>query len=323
MSPIGRKSPTVCVFAPNLYLSVTIEAGTRDGYDDVHIHPGGQGFWIARLLSRLDEHPVMVAAVGGEIGRVLSGLVPEWGVDLVPVATDGNSGGYVFDRRSGQRSEIGRSPAPQLGRHELDELYGTTLECAAQTSMCVVTGRAADGDIPVDMYRRLAADLHATQVPVVADLHGEELASFLDGGPLHILKVSDEDMAADGHLGQDPTTGQRIEVARRLQEQGAANVVVSASTGPTVAVFGDRMLTAEAPRLEAVDHRGSGDSMTAGLVSAYSRGYDPAASLRLACAAGAANVTRHGLATASSELIETLAGQVEVETVERSGLSGG
>jgi fructose-1-phosphate kinase PfkB-like protein len=52
--------------------------------------------------------------------------------------------------------------------------------------------------------------------------------------------------------------------------------------------------------------------MTAGLAAAMSRGLSPEESLKLACGAGAANTTRHGLGSASDDLILKLAERVEV-----------
>jgi 1-phosphofructokinase len=69
------------------------------------------------------------------------------------------------------------------------------------------------------------------------------------------------------------------------------------------------------PALEAVDYRGAGDSMTAGLSAALRRGLGPEETLRLAAGAGAANVTRHGLGSASDDLIPRLADRVEVEVL--------
>ena len=40
----------VTVFGPNPLLSVIIEA-RGDGADDVHLHAGGQGVWVARTAS--------------------------------------------------------------------------------------------------------------------------------------------------------------------------------------------------------------------------------------------------------------------------------
>lgn len=65
------------MFAPYLYLTVTIEE--RDGWHEageVHLHPGGQGFWIARMLAELGGNPVLCGPVGGEVGAVLTAIVP-------------------------------------------------------------------------------------------------------------------------------------------------------------------------------------------------------------------------------------------------------
>jgi fructose-1-phosphate kinase PfkB-like protein len=52
--------------------------------------------------------------------------------------------------------------------------------------------------------------------------------------------------------------------------------------------------------------------MTAGLAAAMRRGFDPQEGLKLACAAGAANVTRHGLGSADNDLVPRLIERIEV-----------
>lgn len=106
-----------------------------------------------------------------------------------------------------------------------------------------------------------------------------------------------------------------FEVIGALGRRGARGVVVSRAEHPALARFGSTLLRARPPRLEAVDTSGSGDSMTAALAAAMLRGLDPEATLRLACAAGAANVTRRGLGSASGDLVPELAKRVEVEEV--------
>ena len=49
----ARERATVCVFAPSLVLTVTIESPPDGRDDEIHFHPGGQGFWIARTLRHL------------------------------------------------------------------------------------------------------------------------------------------------------------------------------------------------------------------------------------------------------------------------------
>ena len=73
-----------------------------------------------------------------------------------------------------------------------------------------------------------------------------------------------------------------------------------------------------APSLAIVEARGSGDSMTAALAAGLAVGLDAEAMLRLAVAAGAVNVTRHGLGGADGAVVREVAATVEVSELEGS-----
>lgn len=306
----------VCVFAPSFFLTVSIEKAAERADDEMHFHPGGQGFWIARMLLRLGLRPALVAPVGGESGEVLRALTRTWGVPLQAVATAASSPAYVHDRRSGKRDELAQSRLPELDRHELDDLYGTVIAAATSARLCVVTGLFPGDSTPLEFYRRLGADLVSIGAPVVGDLHGEELSAFLDKGRLHTLKVSDDDLVADGLLPARATIDVRTRAVRSLLARGAERVVVSAAKGPTLLGTSQATWLASAPALETVDGSGSGDSMTAGLAYGALHGLDAERTVRVACAAGAANAIRRGLGNADGELVLTLAERVTVERHE-------
>jgi 1-phosphofructokinase len=309
---------TVSVFSPFLSLRVTIEAGREGGPDEIHIHPGGQGFWIARMLRHLGERPLLSAPLGGETGRVIRGLVSQWGIDIRPVETSFSSPATVQDRRSGDRDLVAEAAPPSLARHELDDAYSKFLDHALTSNVCVITGQSTE-IVPTETYRRLGHDLASADVRVVADLHGRELAAYLDGGPIDLLKVSDEDLIEDGSLdGEDEP--EALSAIHELVTRGAKNVVLSRAHRPALAYMGGTTYRASAPELKPADSRGAGDSMTAGLAAATSRGLDAEEALRLACGAGAANVTRHGLGSASADLISKLAVRVVVETLSTAPL---
>lgn len=309
----------VCVFASSFFLTVSIEK-TRDGGpgDELHFHPGGQGFWIARMLGRLGVETVLIAPTGGESGEVLRGLAPAWDVDLDPVRVADDSPAYIHDRRNGERSQIAVSALPVLDRHEIDDLYGRVLASAAGAGLCVVTGRTPGDPLALSFYERLGADLKAVGARVVGDLHGDEMKALLRGGPMHSLKVSDEELVADGEMEASAGEPERLAAMESLRRCGAERVIVSSAGGATLMLGPDGAHRATLPSLKAVDHRGSGDSMTAALAYAALHGLGAAETLRLACAAGAANVTRHGLGNADADLVRSLAERVGVEAVGRS-----
>lgn len=305
--------PSVCVFASSLFTTVTIEAGA-DEFADIHFHLGGQGYWVARMVRELGERPILCAPVGGEAGDVMRGLVASTGLDFSAVRVAGASPAYVHDRRHGDRVVVATSRPSSLSRHELDDLFGKTLRHSLGAAVCILTGRPAGDRLEVDFYRRLGADLAAAGVRTVADFHGEEMEAYLAGGSLDILKVSDEDLASDGvDVDDEEAIWREIE---RLGKAGAKAVVVSQGSRGSLAAFEGARLRAVAPEFEVVDHMGAGDSMTAALAVGVIRELSVIELLKLACAAGAANVTRHGLGSSQADLVQRLTALVSVQELD-------
>jgi 1-phosphofructokinase len=313
---------TIAVLAPSVSVSITIETGS-DEADDIHIHAGGQGIWVARMLRHLGYGPLVCAPVGGESGRTLLGLTGEWGIEVQPVETVAQTPSYVHDRRGGEREELARSRSSSLYRHEADELYQRFLEAALSSQACVVTGPESEDLLADDFYRRLGNDLAAAEVQVVADLHGQHLDRFLEGGPIDVLKVSAGDLVEDGRIdrtGDDDTDLEPIAVTvGTLVDRGVRGAVVSRGDRAALAWLDDRFWLVSGPELAVVDPAGSGDSMTAALATACVEDLRPDASLRRSWAAGAANVTRHGLGSGVPGLIEELSERVDLDTWTPSG----
>jgi 1-phosphofructokinase len=302
----------VAVFSPAPLL--TIELEPADGAPaDVHLHAGGQGFWIARMVRALRAHALLCAPFGGESGLVLRALIEHEGVEARAVEIDRANAVTIEDHRQRDADLLVDTPVPPLGRHDTDELYTITLGAAIEAKTCVIAGTQMADVLDGDVYRRLVADLVANDVRMVADLCGAPLRAALAGG-LPLLKISHEELERDGWAKPAGVTDVNAIVhgIEALREAGARDVVVSRAAEPAIAWIDDRLVEVVAPRLEVVEPRGAGDSMTAGLGVALARGMSVDDALRLAVAAGALNVTRHGLATGHADAIEQLASRVRI-----------
>jgi 1-phosphofructokinase len=146
-------------------------------------------------------------------------------------------------------------------------------------------------------------------VTVVADLSGEPLAAAVAGG-VAVLKVSHEDLIADGRA--DAPDVPALLPAMHELALGARCVVVSRAAEPSLALVDGRLLHIVVPPLTQVEHRGAGDSMTAGIAAGLAGGASMIDALRTGAAAGALNVTRRGLATGHRQAVELLTERVVV-----------
>lgn len=303
-------APSVCVFAPAPIVTVSVEH-KPDGEDEIHIHAGGQGVWVARLLAKLGVDSVLCVTLGGETGALLRNLSVREGVRLASVGVTSSNGAYVHDRRSGERVAVATMPSGALTRHEIDDLYGLALMEGLAADMTVLTGPQDDHVVPDDMYRRLAGDLRANGRSVVADLSGGRLKAALAGG-LHLLKVSDDELRRDGRLER---AGSLPAAMDELRAEGADNVVVTLGDERSVALVDGSLHLIRAPAVEALDPKGAGDSFTAATVAALVSGAPMLGALGRGAAAGATNVARRGLASGRQEVVDALTGLVTVERI--------
>lgn len=297
----------VVVFAPNPTLTVTIEE--MGGVPDIHIHAGGQGAWQARMAHLLGSEVALCAVLSGESGRVIRHLLEDEGLHVKPIEGHGASSAYVHDRRAGRRDEIAAAPGERLSRHELDDLHGLVLREGIAAGVAVLSGAMRDDAVPVDMYRRLAADLKSGGCRVIADLSGDRLTAAISGG-LAVVKVAHNELIESGRA-DDDDPDELVSAMRAIAKEGAQAVVLTRGAKPALFLEGDMVEEIRVPELQVVDEHGAGDSMTGAIAAAIAQGATIRDAVILGAAAGANNVTRHGLGSGNVESIRRLANLVE------------
>lgn len=239
----GKRS--VVVFSPEPSLTVTVEKVQHGGHerDDVHIHAGGQGVWVARMLGVLGIEARLCAPLGGEIGQVLQELMRNDAIVVIGSPLAGSNGAYIDDRRSGKRDRIAQMPPGRLTRHEL--LYGNVIAEGRVAGTVVLTG-SPFGIISTDTYRRLAADLRTLGVIVLADLHGDALDAVLAGG-VTVVKVANDELVDDGRAESDDVSD-LVAAMRKIVSEGADHVVVSRAGEPAIALVDDKLVQIRSPQ---------------------------------------------------------------------------
>jgi 1-phosphofructokinase len=305
----------IVVFCPTPILTVTIEA-SASGAPELHLHAGGQGFWVARMAARLGGNVALCAPFGHEAGRILRHLIADEMVQVKGVEIAGTSGSYVHDRRGGERVEICRIPGASLTRHECDDLYNATFVTAMNAQLVVLTGQYPEPVVPTDVFRRLAHDAQANGRQVIADLSGSDLEAAMQAG-VEWLCFSHEELVSHG-LASSDTPKDLIAGMRNLHQRGAQQVVLHRGADPTFVLLKEQMLEVMTPVVEPLDTCGGGDTFFAALAIGLARRKPVEEAIRFAAAAGTLNVTRRGLGTGNLDDIEQLSGHVQVRPLDQS-----
>ena len=79
--PMINRQPSVVVFSPSPLLTITVESGTN-GSPEIHLHAGGQGFWVARMVASIGVPVVLCGPFGDDSGFVLRELIAAEGVGV-------------------------------------------------------------------------------------------------------------------------------------------------------------------------------------------------------------------------------------------------
>lgn len=304
----------VTVFGPHPMLSITIESLTAAGGDDIHLHAAGQGVWVARMAAELGASPVLCGFIGGESGTVLQPLLEQMEVELRLVEAAEASGTYVHDRRSGERVPVAQAAAMPPSRHEIDELFSTTVAAALDSGALALCGPFPGEALPLELYGSLVADVKANGTPVVVDLSPPRLDSALEGKP-DLVKINDWEVAR--YVEGPVDTPERMRAAlQRLLDAGAGAAIVTRAEQPAMVLRGDECWELVPPRFERGSREGCGDSMMGGLAACMAAGIGWEEMLRTAAAAGAANFLHAGLGSGSREVVEDLARRVELHPLE-------
>jgi 1-phosphofructokinase len=298
----------VAVFGPSPLLTVTVEA--RGEADDIHVHAGGQGVWVARMAGELGAWPVLCGMAGGETGATLRPLLEGLPGERRLVETDGPTGSYVVDRRSGERRLVGSALAEPPSRHEVDDLFSVTCAAALESELLVVCNPYPGELLPLEIYGNLVADVRANGTPVLIDLSTPRLDSALEGGP-DLVKLNDWELA-EYVYGPVSQPHELRAAAERLRAAGARAVLVTRAGEPAFFLDEHGALEVAPPRFERGSREGCGDSMMGGIAAAWAQGRELRDAVVLGAAAGAANFLRHGLGSGSRQVVEELVPRIRV-----------
>ncbi|MEF3302631.1 1-phosphofructokinase [Paenibacillus sp. GYB003] len=275
--------------------------------------PGGKGINVARVAKQLGGAVKATGFVGGSNGDFIVRELTRAGIenDFVRVEGESRLCLNMIDASAWTSTEL-LEPGPTLTASHVEAMKEKVKLLAAQSAIVAFSGSLPKG-VPATLYAELVEIAKAQGAEAFLDTSGEALVEGVKAKPAFIKPNEDE---IDKLLGRKPERESELhDCVRRLTEQGIGCVVVTLGASGSLAGCGGKLYRIRAPRIDAVNPVGSGDSFVAGMAVALAAGEPIERALALATAAGTANALNRQAGHVEPDDVERLLEQVRIETI--------
>ncbi len=281
---------------PSLDYIVTVKnfgLGRTNRTDTEQLYPGGKGLNVSTMLARLGQESVALGFLAGFVGEEISRRAEGLGFAQDFLRLGEGVSRINVKLRNFEGTEI-NGKGPRVRKEDLEQLYGR-LGKLQSGDLLVLAGSLPEG-VPDTLYLEIMDRLKDKGIAFVVDAAGSLLRKALGRHPF-LVKPNRQEL---GDLFETEIKS-RKEVpsyARRLQEEGARNVLVSlAGEGAVLLDELGKVHELPAPKGELVNAVGAGDSMVAGFLAGWFETRDYEHAFRMGLAAGSASAFSEFFAT--------------------------
>lgn len=232
------------------------------------LFPGGKGLNVSMVLKNLGLDSVAVGFMAGFTGRAIEDLLWERGVDTSFIEVENGISRINVKLRSNEESEI-NGMGPAISQENIRQLY-TKLDSLKQGDILVLAG-SIPAVMPESMYMDIMKYLDGRGVRIIVDATKDLLKNVL---PYHPFLVKPNNHELGEIFGVELNTKDEvIPYAKRMQEMGAVNVLISmAGEGALLVDENGRVTESMPPKGQVKNSVGAGDSMVAGFIYGYLTG---------------------------------------------------
>lgn len=283
-------------FNPSLDYIVDVEdfrLGMTNRTCSEQMMAGGKGINVSTVLRNLGISSTALGFIAGFTGEEIRRQVAQTGIDAQFIAIPEGLSRINLKLRSIDGTEI-NGMGPTIGQAQLDAL-NEKLDTLADGDTLVLAG-SIPASMPASIYSDIMARLHKKGVTFVVDATKELLTNVLCYRPF-LIKPNNHELGELFGVTL-PTRESVVPYARRLQQQGARNVLVSMAGQGAVLIAEDGSVhMTPAPKGTLINAVGAGDSMVAGFLAGWEERHDYAHAFRMGVSAGSASAFSKFLAT--------------------------
>lgn len=283
-------------FNPSLDYIVTVKnfkTGVVNRTVDEIIYPGGKGINVSMVLKNLGYDNTALGFMAGFTGDEICRLLEEKGVKADFIHVKKGVSRINVKLRSNEESEI-NGMGPAIEEKDIEKLY-EKLDLLQDGDVLVLAG-SIPSVMPESMYMDIMKHLQNKKLDIAVDATKDLLVNVL---PYHPFVIKPNNHELGEIFGVTITEKDDVvKYAKKLQEKGARNVLISMAGDGAVLVTEDgQEFRAEAPKGELKNSVGAGDSMVAGFIAGYLATKDYGEAFKMGVCTGSASAFSEELAT--------------------------
>lgn len=284
-------------FNPSLDYIVRLDSFTADEINRVNYEQvlgGGKGINVSIVLGNLGHESTALGFTAGFTGEEIKRQLDGFGVKHDFVQLPEGFTRINVKVKADKETEI-NGQGPDISEAKREELF-EKLDKLSEGDTLVLAG-SIPKTLPDDIYEKIMARLEGRGIRIIVDAEKKLLLNVLKYHPF-LIKPNNHELG-DMFSVKLTTDEEIITYAKKLQEKGAQNVLISmAGDGAILLTADGKHYKSPAPKGKLINSVGAGDSMVAGFITGYieSQG-DFETAFHMGVATGSASAFSENLAT--------------------------
>ena len=271
----------------------TFTAGTINRTKYEQILGGGKGINVSIVLQNLGIKSTALGFIAGFTGQEIERQLTSFGCQSDFIHLPEGSSRINVKIKAGEETEI-NGQGPRISQAALQELFDRLDQL--QPDDTLVLAGSIPNTLPDDIYERIMQRLEGRGIHIVVDATCNLLLNVLKYHPALIKPNNHELGEMFGVVLKTPE--EIITYAKKLQEKGATNVLISmAGDGAILLTKDGDVYRCPAPKGTLVNSVGAGDSMVAGFLTGWEETRSLEKAFYLGVATGSASAFSANLAT--------------------------
>ncbi len=257
-------------FNPSLDYIVSVDkfsTGCVNRTNSELLFPGGKGINVSLVLKNLGFDSTALGFMAGFTGREIERLLSVSDVKTSFITVANGISRINVKLRSDEETEV-NGMGPGIGNDDIQKLY-SQLDELKDGDVLVLAG-SIPSVMPESMYMDIMKYLSGKDLRIVVDATKDLLMNVLIYHPF-LIKPNNHELGEIFGVTLK-TKDQVIPYAKKMQEKGARNVLISMAGEGAILIAEDGMVyESEPPKGQVKNSVGAGDSMVAGFIAGYEK----------------------------------------------------